>query len=270
MNSQKIFAAAIMLVITVGAFAQQGWHVGVAGAYQGSFIIHQNNNETLNGTTVNPKACLAYKFTPGYSFGIVGGYNFNAKYGIVSGIYYTQGGQHYADTYTPGPEAAPVHVERNVDLTYIQIPILFKYNFGPYKKRFQFHAQAGPEVGFLVMPKEQVWINGAERFDLSPANGKFKRVDLGVTAALGMDYYFNPRFYFETEIKGFVSIMDINSKAQGESNWYGNNNVTYRNSYNLQPSVEVSIHYLFNKMDTNPFKKKQGAPIMPDKSASMR
>jgi hypothetical protein len=196
--------------------------------------------------------------------GIAAGYNFNKKLGLVASVSFNKSGQHYDDTYHPGSAFCPdpYHVKRNIDLTYIQVPLMFKYNFGPYKKKTKIYAMAGPEVGLLLGAKEQVWINDAPKTDLLPANQKFKSVDLGIALGTGIDYFITPQLYFEAGFLGYVSVLDINSGFIKNVNWFGDNNVSYKKSYNLHPGIDVGIHFLFNK-GGNPFHQKQDMPTTP-------
>lgn len=247
------------------AQAQKGFHIGTTTTLNGSFIVNQNNYETLDEVPAISHSSLAYRYTWGYNLGFAMGYNFNKKIGILTSITYNKGGQHYDDTFHPDPADYPgaYHVTRRIDLSYIQIPVLFKYNFGPYKRKTNIYAMAGPELGVLLKAQEQIWINGSPKEGMQPANQKFRNIDFGIAVGTGVDYYILPQLYIEAGLLGYISVIDINSEYIQSENWFGNNNVKYKKSYNLHPGIDVGIHFLFSKGANNPFHKKEDLQAVP-------
>ncbi|MDX2001256.1 MAG: porin family protein [Chitinophagales bacterium] len=244
--------------------AQNGFHIGSTSTFGGSWILNQNNYETLEGCAVISKSELGYRFKFGYNLGVQMGYNFNNRIGIVWAVTYNQAGQNYEDTFNPGAAFCPdpYHVVRKIDLKYLQVPLYFKYTFGPYGKRIQYYGMLGPQLGIMLKPTETVVINGVEKTDLQSANLKFHDFDFGLALGAGADIYLNQHIYFEIGALTYLG-TDINGNYVRNLEWFSKNDVGYQSSHNFRLGLDVGIHYLFNKTAENPFKKKEGVPIPP-------
>ena len=261
---QRFLLSICFSVVFAGAvYAQQGFEMGTTTTLNGSFIIHgQNLFQTLNGTGIPPQSRLAYRFTFGYNVGLAFGYNFNNKYGIYTAVSYNKGGEHYDDIFNPYG-SGPLHIIRTVDLSYIQVPVFFKYDFVCFKERYRLYAMTGPEFGFMVNAQENISTNGAPNQVILTAGQEYKKFDLGWGLGLGTDIYIRQDLYFEGGLFGYVGLLDMNTSAVKAQPWFAANDVKYQTSYNFHPGVELGIHFLFNKEAHNPFSKKKEAPILP-------
>lgn len=99
-----------------------------------------------------------------------------------------------------GAERAVVGLDNQLELAYLQLPVLFQYMTGS-----GFRFQAGPQVGFLLSAKQQ--LNGGARSD---AKDSFKNIDFGVTAGVSyvtrLNFGFDARYFY-----GLTDISDTNT-----------------------------------------------------------
>ncbi|MDB5282277.1 MAG: hypothetical protein JWO06_1352, partial [Bacteroidota bacterium] len=148
----------LLLVMTLCfiAEAQKGLDLGVYGTFTNTYIWRQNNYGTLApfAQEIVRQSEMNYKATWGGYGGFEAGYNFTKNYGVKAGIQYCVTGQKYEDNFA-GPATIPegtfgvrgrVNVQRDVKLTYLQIPVMFKYTTTKGKIA-RFFAAAGLQVG---------------------------------------------------------------------------------------------------------------------------
>lgn len=255
--------AAIILSASVSTYAQRGFNVGATAIFSNSWILDQNNFETLDQCDAIARSELAYKFTLGYNVGITYGYNFNKRFGIQSAIYYTKAGQKYEDTFNPGPTCPnPYHVIRKVDLRYIQFPLHFKVKFDA-GKNFRMYTLLGPQFGALLSATETVNINDVERTDLTSEDEKFRKFDWGVSLGFGTEYFITKNIYANFGLITYYAIGDLNGEKIKDVEWFSKNDVKYRSSHNFRVGLSVGIHYLFDM--SNPFggKDKNDGEVVP-------
>lgn len=252
---------AFFLSCSLSTFAQRGFNAGVSAMFNNSWILNQNNFETLDQCNAIAKSELAYRFKFGYSVGAVLGYNFNRKYGLQTSINYNKAGQRYKDTFQPGATCPdPYTVERIVDLRYIQIPLHFKYKFDA-GKNFRMYTLVGPQIGFLTGVKEEVTILGEKRTDLTDPNEKFNKFDWGVSIGAGTEYFFTENLYVNLGLMAYYGIADANGARIKQLEWFSKNDVSYQSSHNFRVGLIVGVHYLFSS--SGPFKDKGDKPVVP-------
>lgn len=130
-------------------------------------------------------------------------------FAIQPELYYSsQGAEHII----PGSE-------RKIELSYLQLPVLFQYMTGS-----GFRFQGGPEVGFLMSAKQR--LNGGAATDVKSS---FNKVDFGLTA--GASYVTRSGLGFDARY--FYGLTDISSNAT-----VANGNVN-----NLL--IQLGVFYLF-------------------------
>lgn len=252
-----------LLLVSYWAHAQRGINVGVTAIFSNSWILDQNNFETLDGCDAIARSEMAYRFTFGYSAGLTYGYNFNKRLGLQSAIYYSRAGQKYDDTFHPGASCPdPYHVVRNVDLRYLQFPLQLKVKFNAGKK-FRMYTLLGPQFGTLLAASERVIINDVERTDLTDPDDKFHKFDWGVTLGAGTEFFFTESLYANFGFITYYAISDLNGDKIKDVEWFSKNDVKYRSSHNFRVGLSIGVHYLFNMQ--NPFggDKKNEAPVVP-------
>ncbi len=248
--------------------AQEGFYLGVNGAFNASFILNQNNYGTLEPFTqlVVRQSELAYIFTPGGTAGVKLGYAIKRDWAVEIQPQYNKAGQYYLDDMY-GPAVLPqgtfgtkgqnrVRVSRKVDLQYIQIPILAKYSVGDALTKF--YVSAGPVIGARIGVKERVQIAG---FDYLPdslnftADEKFHSIDFGAALNLGVEIWFKKTMYINIGLHNYCSILDINGAKMKTLNYYSKNDLEYQSSRNFFTGVNVGFTYLFNKKKVKPDKE---------------
>lgn len=258
---KRLLVIAVIVCCSIGAYAQKGFHIGFTSMYHNTWILNQNNFETLDMCPAIAKSELAYRFKFGYSLGASFGYNFNRKYGLQSAIMYNKAGQRYEDTFQPGPTCpSPYNVERIVGLYYLQIPLQFKYKFDA-GKRFRMYTLIGPQLGILMRSEEEVIINGIARTDLTPSDQKFAKIDVGATLGLGTEYFITKNIYANLGLVTYYGFTDVNGPKIRDLEWFSKNDVSYQTSNNFRVGLVFGIHYLFGS--NNPFKDKSEEPIEP-------
>lgn len=258
---KKLLITTLFVICLAGAtMAQRGFHIGFTSIYNFSYILNQNNYETLDQVPVISKSELAYNLKFGYNLGLSTGYNFNRKYGIQAEILYNLAGQNYEDTFQPGsPYPNPYHVVREVNLRYLQIPLFFKYKFDA-GQNFRMYTLVGPTIGFLLSAEETVIINDEERTDLSDPYDKFNHFDWGVSLGAGTEYFFTKYLYLNVGFRTYFGIADMNGPKIKDLEWFSKNDVSYAPSHNFRVGLNVGLHLLISP--DNPFGKKT-EPIEP-------
>jgi hypothetical protein len=247
------------------AFAQRGLHLGFTAAPTASFIVKQNNYETLDGCVVISRSELDYTMKWGYTAGGVVGFNFNEHMGIQIGARYVRTGQNYEDTFNPGAQICtnPYNVVRKVDLRYVRIPLEFRYKFDFSNPKFKMYMSAGPYIGWLIDASESVVINDVARTDLTPTIDKFDYTEIGGTFSVGGEYFITRSLYMTLGLQTDFGLTDMNGRAVKDLEWFSKNDVGYRKSRNFNTGINVGFHYIFNPGADNPFKKKSGGVTLP-------
>lgn len=239
-------------------FSQNNFHVGVAGGPTGIFILKQNNYGILQEDEFNEpivrQSELAYLSYFGYTLEVNGGYLFNqkystkpAKYGIESALIFSKQGQHYEDfMFERSAPGGRKQVNRNVDLSYLQIPVLFKYYGG--NNRHKFYAAAGPQIGFLLMAKEELFIEGVEKNYGITEKDRFRSFDWGLAMNVGYEYHINEKWYVHAGLHSYIGIIDLNGKFIRDLGWFSKNDTSYRKSRNFRAGLNVGVSYVLGSL----------------------
>ncbi len=248
------------LFILIFAFplqAQTGLQVGFNLGYNNVYIQNQNNYGYSE---------LDYERTYGMNGGISFGFRLAENYGWQAEINLVRMGQDYFDLSKDfGPldeEGKLIKVEtfRFIDLTYLQVPVMFRYQTKRKKKKddiISYHVMAGPCVGFLVgadqhyeaditdtktivaLPNGQTLDPVIVDFEATAAveepKDYFSKIDFGGQIDFGVDIYIKQYIYITPSVRGYYGLTDINSvssrelvdhKYQGAShNAYGGFNI---------------------------------------------
>lgn len=270
-NGMKKATLLVMAIIAMAgmAQAQQGLHFGFHGQMNSIWIINQNNYEYSQ---------MDYEYKYGKLGGISLGYNWEDNFGWQVEFNYSQMGQDYSDIIKDfGPISdstkpdlrTKVLTYRYVDLTYLQVPILFKYMEGDSKDAIKYQMLGGLQVGYLMGAEQQYT---ADLLDLDPddqqpveqggfnapydavpdfsgnasADGTefFTKLDIGALVSVGADIYVNDKLYFTPSFRGYFGLFDINAKetrelrpAQGENR--------YLPSHNAYVGFHLGISFMF-------------------------
>ena len=249
--------------------AQEGIHFGFHGQMNSIWVINQNNYEYSQ---------MDYE----YKYGILGGanfgYNWDENFGLQVEFNYAQMGQDYSDIIKDfGPVQDPTKPDlkekvltyRYVDLTYLQVPVLFKYMEGDSKSAVKYQMAGGLQFG-LLMNADQYYT--ADLDDSDPDNQRpvedagyeaptsgvpdfkgepktsgtdfFTPFDIGAAVGVGADIYVNDNLYFTPQFRGYIGFFDINSKATRELRPAQGEN-RYRASHNAYVGFSLGINFMF-------------------------
>ncbi len=246
-----------MVLMAMFLSAQQGFDLGVSGAFNTIFILKQNNYGTLApfSNAVVRGSEMAYKPTWGGNGGVCLGYKITKNWGIQAEVQYATAGQNYEDDFE-GPATIPqgtfgginerVNVTRVVKLSYVQIPVMAKFTVG--KDKYKFFACLGPQIGIRTSAYEQVKIAGyvylPDSLNFTPGQ-KFQTIDVGFALQAGVQIYATPHLYFDLGASAYQGILDINGSELKDLGWYDKNHLSYQKSYNFRGGIMVGIHYVF-------------------------
>ena len=154
----------------------------------------------------------------GYGVGALLGYHFSDYVGIqVEGIYSS-----FAQKYSED------NIERNINLKYINIPLLLSLNTGK-SKAVNFGVVGGPQIGLNVGSK--LLSSGGSIGDpiLSVKKG-----DLGFAYGAGLDFGLNPDRTFRLGLgfRGVYGLIDISD----------NSNTLEDNSYYILDKTKIKVY----------------------------
>lgn len=238
--------------------AQEGFHIGAKASFSTPFIINQNNFGTLDGfnNQFAKKSELGYKIAVGGNFGMAAGYNFSDHYGFQFELLLDKMGQKYAGDIKQdvGSTNFDVLVKRKVNLLYLNLPLLFKYEAKTRKmgrkKKIKYYLTVGPQVGFLLSVYETVEIDNPD-IPNNLANiqerEKFQSIDFGLAINNGVNIYFNRWVYLNAGLDLYFGLVDINGNSIKDLGYFSDNDVEYKPSHNFRPALNVGVHYLLTQ-----------------------
>ena len=148
---------------------------------------------------------------------------------------------------------------RQIDLNYLQIPIMYRFQTERKKKsNAVFHAMGGPTIGLLLSGEQAYQVdttNNVNRFDLPDefiqnqipdfsstpeveANEDyFNSLDFGIQLTVGANIYLNDNLYLSPDLRMYYGFTDINAEATREL--YND----FEFSSNAFVGISVGIHY---------------------------
>jgi len=202
-----------------GGDDQQGFNFGGSLGVNGSFIMHQY--------TYGAKE-LPYASTVRFAVGGNVGYNFTQHVGVELELNYSGQGQNYKDDVGNPP------LQRQISLTYLQFPVMFKYNAGDAGTGF--FVMAGPQFGFLL--NSSISYNGAEQLS-TQTSGFFVSHDIGIKLVVGDNIRLTDQLYLSAGVNFNLGFTDINLPAIR----YYNLPHPYHASNNAFGGLVIGIHY---------------------------
>jgi len=249
----------ILSLAAFSAFGQTGFHAGLNAGFNSVWIVNQN---------IYGYKELDYIRNFGVVPGVAVGYNFTDNMGVQLELNYAPLGQDYSDvsssfSLADDGQGKRIKVEtfRYVDLNYLSIPILFRYQSTRAKKSIiSYHLMIGPTIGLLLSADQtfeaDVYQDGnivtldnsvildtvvaqfAQTDAIEPMEDYFSKLDFGFSADAGVDIYINDNLFVTPAIKVYYGLTDINSKPTREV-------IGYAASHNFFGGIYVGIHYLF-------------------------
>lgn len=237
----KLLILSVFVLLAIAAMAQKGHElvIGAGGSFSSVWIMNQNfyGEPELNYA---PKA--------GYSGSFHLGYNLTENFSIMTELQYSIQGQKYEDKQVM--EGVKYEALRDITLTYLHIPLFFKYAFGTSSTKFRF--MFGPQFGKLLdatqtytrdgktLGTEAVNLDG-ETFKTDAKNIKDRFVDNDISLALdvGADIHLSDKFFISPGFRANYGFKDINAEAYRIKDLDGE----YAPSHNVWAGLFISIHY---------------------------
>ncbi|MCW3125276.1 MAG: hypothetical protein JWO03_934 [Bacteroidetes bacterium] len=278
--SLAVSARSKMKVSYYDGMLRKGFHMGVTGSFNSSWILNQNNYNTLDlfYVPIVRQSEMDYVFTWGGNIGVNLGYNFHKKWGIEFEPSFSWAGQKYDDDFS-GPVAAKydpttktfvddvvkdpngyyfrndysyVNVRREVKFRYIDFPIFAKFqtHIGDVAN---YHIMLGPQVNYRTFASEYVTVNHHE-YSATDDQGnryspdeKFKKLDIGLALKTGVDVYPKEWMYFDIGISSFIALNDLNGSTLKDLQWYSKNDVDYQKSRNFYLGIHLGMHFFIGR-----------------------
>lgn len=171
--------------------------------------------KTESGGTVKGEATL------GYGVGAFLGFNFTEHIGIQGEIIYSSISQKYKES----------DVEREINLKYVNIPLLFSLNTGK-SNPVNLNIVAGPQIGLSV--GSSVNSTGGNGTYSSQAVVSVKKSDIGLAYGAGVDFGLNEAQTFRLGLgfRGVLGLIDISD----------NNNTVVKDTYYVIDKTKIKTY----------------------------
>ncbi|WP_255068987.1 porin family protein [Lacihabitans sp. LS3-19] len=166
MKKIVLIAFSCLYIISAKVNAQdRSW--GVMAGVNGSMVTKLSDNTT---------------FKPGGNLGIFMNQSNHSRTGMKVELLYTQMGSGFENT------------NSTLDLHYIQLPVYGVWYLNEKGNKLRPKLMAGPYVGALI------GANGSntENYSYRPVN--FKKIDVGLRAAMGLNYRLNEKIWLNSEV----------------------------------------------------------------------
>ena len=143
------------VMVSVNAQKAKKFELGLQAGYSNTWIINQNNYGLPE---------LDYDTYWGLGYNFQAGYNFNNEMGVFIEVGMTNQGQSYKDDKyshnVDGTTIAFKDVKRTIDMSYLNIPVFFKYSYGESRARFRL--LVGPQFSFLQKAEQEYTGDGKD------------------------------------------------------------------------------------------------------------
>jgi hypothetical protein len=212
-------------------------HFGVKAGYNTSWIINQHNYGLSE---------LDYELNLAPMFGITAGADYGRHLGFQIELNYAYMGQNYENEIGLPlffGDTEQRKVRREVDLQYVQVPIMLRYFTGGERSRFVL--LVGPQLGIRGFVEQNYFgedsavafgVVPAELFEgLQDQKDYFNAIDLGIAGGFGGEFMIGEDFYFSPALRYYVGLSDINDERTQEGI---DNYAASRNAY-------VGLHFAF-------------------------
>jgi outer membrane protein W len=223
---KKVFSfLAISLFLFSSIYAQKGFHLGVNYGVNSVALYYYDRGGDLNE--------YSYKTKLGSTLGLAAGYNATEHWGANIELNYARLGSDY----NVRPDGQPAHTE-NINLNYVQIPILAKFSAGNYRSRFI--SMLGPQFGFLSSAD----MNGGD------ITSSFKRNDWGLLLTTGGELTLVDDLYVSGEVRLYYGFTKVNTNPYA----IFTPELGAENLHNMYGGINIGLHYLFRDVSERPQK----------------
>lgn len=171
----------LLLLLTLGlsnAFSQENVSIApIAGVSLANLHGDIANTDTKAGLTIG------------------GFYNYSSKtgFGFSGQLLFTQLG------------AQTMNKSDEINLNYIQAPLLFTFFFGRYGDRLRPKLFVGPSLNFLVSAKNK---NG-NNIDGNSNNSVYNVFDLGISGVGGLNYELSSKVWLNLGVRYGLGLLDV-------------------------------------------------------------
>jgi hypothetical protein len=274
---KRLFVFCAFLCIFCSGYSQVQIHLGATTAGNATFVLDK-------GLSEDPRynSTYTYNFAPiGFNFGL----DLGRKFGLsLEGIKSKQG-----QIYEMIDIAEKVRGERKIDLSYIHLPLLFKFmSGGNAGARANFNI--GPQLSLLTDAREYIQADAGiyeipEGMDfasiqqefptavnkndgtyelpsdvpskdlLSKKAHDFKNSEFAIAAAFGLDIDLSRHLFLTTQIRANYSLTDMRNGDVIEKIKNGDGGSLFGQRANLLVGLQLGLHYMFG--NTRSFKFKQ-------------
>jgi len=246
-----LLSLALVLFVLINVSAQKGKEIvlGAGGGITSTAIINQN----FYG---EPEIDFVPKI--GYSAFFNAGYYFNEYIAVNAEINYSAQGQKYEGKQSfTDPNTGTAYsfskVERDIKLSYLNVPLFFKYSFGTHKAKFRF--MVGPQLGYLL-EATQDYVRDGKKIgtvitdldgkdfvtDAGEITDRFESIDFSFALDVGTDIYFTKQLYLSVGFRGNYGFKDINAAPYRLNDIGGE----YSPSHNLWGGLYIGLNYLID------------------------
>jgi len=259
-------------------YSQKGWSIEAVASPYFSMGNEYDYDDYLNAAS---EIKMLKKPTIKFNGGLNTYYFFNNNMGISLGIEYAQKGQNYKDYTWNSSDSISAIYFYNIKLNYLQMPILFHYNFN-LKNNLSFTAGAGIYIAYLLNYNISMGYNFNNYINYENASGTtntfgstsnnyskdyyflnneipFYKLDYGFMFKAGIEYKINSKFSLPVLINYSYGIKDIvnNNSILSEDNihpfttqafpyyWMGNYPITTFRYHNSSLGISVALKYKF-------------------------
>jgi len=162
-----------------------------------SFDFRGSNGDVIKGS-----------FTLNQGAGLMLGFNFSKNIGIQGEINYYSVSQKYADQ----------NISRDVDISYINIPVLLSLNTDKTMP-VNLNVVVGPQFGYNVGAK--ISNNGNQNQNTTEATVAVKRGDIGVAYGAGLEIALNQSHTFRLDFgfRGFYGLVAMDGSKEGANTY---------------------------------------------------
>jgi len=230
-----------------------GFHVGAHFNYHVTAIINAPNDDSfatkksLGKQVNNPYGNFENKF--GYFIGLPIGYDFNDVIGIQTEVNISKQGGAF--------KSSDGKHQKEINLGYIQLPLLFKLTSGGDKSKFymligaQYSILRTAETKFITDGNntDKLLANTTERLDQYKkdyiinlkTNNQVMKSDIGLVLGLGADIKLTDLFYLNAGLRLYYGISDLNQEAFRKDS----ERAVYAASNNVFGGLNLGISYKF-------------------------
>jgi len=275
-HKKLLLIVALFITLVHVSFAQVQVHVGATTGYNATFVLDK-------GLSEDPR----YNSTITYNWAPIG-FNFGADFSNTFGLSLESILSHQGQIYEIIDVAETVVGQRNIDLSYIHLPLLMRFmSGGNGGTRANFNL--GPQLSLLTDASEVVQYststmifpegtelpdgstNVVENVDgsvtatvpaksptevLSKEMNDFKNAEFQIAGAFGLDIDLSRHLYLSTQIRANYSLTDMRNGDVIEMIKSGNTADIFGQRANLVVGVQLGLHYMFGS--TRSFKFKGG------------